>query len=68
MSDELKIEKKEQELVLSIKDVSIAYRVVRPISILDFLKGKPRKDKMFRAVNEVYFSELYSDNIRMIGK
>lgn len=68
MSDELKLENEKRELVLSVKDVSIAYRVVRPISVFDFLKGKPRKEKMFRAVNGVSFDAHRGEIIGMIGK
>lgn len=58
-----------QELALSVRDVDISYRVVRPVALFDFLKkNKRRKSKYFHAIKGVSFDVYRGEIVGMIGK
>ncbi len=60
-----------REISLSVQDVTIAYRVVRPIALLDIFRKKSkgkRKGKYFKAVKGVSFEIDRGEIVGMIGK
>lgn len=61
----------DDDVVLSLKNVAISYRVVRPASFTQFLskeKREKRKTKSFQAVKDVSFDMHRGEIVGMIGK
>ncbi len=58
-----------KRMVLSVKDVEICYRVVRPLFFLQvFRKGRKKKSRYFRAVKGVSFDIGQGEIVGIIGK
>ena len=60
----------QQETVLSLRNVSISYRVVRPVAFTQFLKKntKRKKSKAFQAVKDISFDVHRGELVGIIGK
>ncbi len=62
-----------REVVLSLKNVSISYRVVRPVPFAQFFSRKnkttvKKKDKAFEAVKDISFDVYRGEIVGIIGK
>ena len=57
-----------REIALSLKDVNISYRIIRPLSVKEILGGKKRKDRYFHAIKGVSFDVYKGEIVGMIGK
>ena len=59
-----------KDIVLSARDVEIAYRVVQPLKLADLIKkrGRGTEDKLFRAVKGVSFDVRQGEIVGIIGK
>lgn len=58
----------EKEIALSLRDVHISYRIIRPISVKEMLSGKKRKDRYFHAIKGVSFDVYKGEIVGMIGR
>lgn len=56
-----------EKLSLSVENVEIAYRVVKPLKIADIIK-KRKKDKLFRAVKGVSFVVYPGEIVGIVGR
>lgn len=59
--------KSEKEIALSIKDVEISYKVIRPKRLRELL-SKQTTDKYFKAINGVSFDIHAGDVVAVIGQ
>lgn len=59
-----------KDIVLSARDVEIAYRVVQPLKLADLIKkrGRGTEEKLFRAVKGVSFDVRQGEIVGIIGK
>ena len=68
MEDNQTVRTNDGELALSLRDVHISYRVVRPISVREILSGKQQKSRYYHAVKGVSFDMRKGEILGMIGK
>ena len=62
-----KQKQKKKELVLSVRNVMISYRIVKPFS-LTRMRRKQRKEKKFDAIKDVSFDVFKGEILGIIGK
>lgn len=56
------------DLTLSVRDVEITYRVVKPIRVVDLIRHRAPKEKYFQAVKGVSFDIKHGEIVGLIGK
>ena len=56
------------DLALSIRDVEITYRTVKPVRVADLIRRRIPKGKYFQAVKGVSFDVKHGEIVGIIGK
>ena len=57
-----------KELALSIRDVEISYRVVKPLKVADLIRRREPADKYFHAVKGISFDLRQGEIVGIVGK
>lgn len=68
MEEKLTNSPEERENVLSLHDVHISYRVVRPLSAKELFAGKRGRNRYFHAVKGVSFDMRRGEILGMVGR
>ena len=57
-----------KELALSIRDVEISYRIVKPLKVADLIRHREPADKYFHAVKGISFDLRQGEIVGIVGK